>query len=109
MAMPLPRVGQLMTINRTSAIYVGHVPDKYYERGLYVLNTPWGQCLGTIVMPWLNRISPKLARWEAKRQNWKEGEFYPKGSISYVVGLIYRLINRFSRRTDWDYHQLWNQ
>lgn len=102
--MPIPRIntGQLLTINRTSARYLGQVwcVDVYHDRALYVLNTPWGQVLGTIIMPWVNRIAPKLARWEAKRRNWKDGEFYPTGSMSYMVGSIYRLVNRFARKTD---------
>ncbi len=90
-----------ITINRVTYIVLGleENADGYFHRMLALKNNLFGRAFAQIIKL-VDRYSERIFKAESDFRGFKEGDLFPKLSVSYAVMWPYRLLNRFGHRID---------
>lgn len=66
----------------------------YCDGLIFLKENPLSQLIG-IIFRFFEETRERLARYEAEKHRFKEGDLFPPNTISYWIGRLYMLTNRF--------------
>src|SRR5688572_28758571 len=91
-----------ITIQRTTYITLGvdqNDAGHYMDRMLAVKDSLFGRAFAQVIK-FIDEYSGRLFRWESKARGFKEGDLFPKLSLSYGIMLPYRLLQKYGHKID---------